>query len=160
MPPQQGVHVGACAVLVRDAGHEEGKSVLLLCRDGKEGVARHGRGQWAFPGGWIDFNEDPQYTACRELKEEVGVKATVGRFAGWSADTHPEEHLHVVTLFFMFEQYSGLPFNAEPEKASDVRWFTLSDVKRLSAEGKLFAATESFLRLYGTDWLLRGSTDG
>jgi ADP-ribose pyrophosphatase YjhB (NUDIX family) len=32
------------------------------------------RGRWCFPGGYVDFGEDPLLAACRECREEAGIE--------------------------------------------------------------------------------------
>ena len=34
---------------------------------------------WLPPGGWVDRGETPQQAACREVREELGVRVAVGR---------------------------------------------------------------------------------
>ena len=37
----------------------------------------HPRIPWGLPGGWVDNNEDPKIAVCRELREELSIKATI-----------------------------------------------------------------------------------
>lgn len=37
----------------------------------------HPRLPWGLPGGWVDFNEDPQHGVKRELSEELGLRVQV-----------------------------------------------------------------------------------
>ncbi len=53
----------AATVLVERVGQ-----VLLVRR-----AVDPGRGLWCFPGGYVDFGEDPQVAAARECCEETGL---------------------------------------------------------------------------------------
>ena len=61
------VIVAAAVVVV------EGR-VLLTQRPG----GTHLAGTWEFPGGKLEAGESPEEALCRELREEIGVEASVG----------------------------------------------------------------------------------
>ena len=52
-------------------------ATVLVERAGKVLLARRaidpGRGLWCFPGGYVDFGEDPALAAMRECREETGL---------------------------------------------------------------------------------------
>ncbi|HVB53205.1 MAG TPA: NUDIX domain-containing protein [Candidatus Acidoferrales bacterium] len=58
------------------ASDPEGR--LLVIRRG----ISPGRGGWAFPGGYVDDEEDPAFGAARECREETGCEAEVEGLAG------------------------------------------------------------------------------
>lgn len=52
-------------------------AVVLIARDESLLLIRRAidpaRGRWCFPGGYVDFGEDPQLAAMRECREETGL---------------------------------------------------------------------------------------
>ncbi|MGC2192962.1 MAG: NUDIX domain-containing protein [Candidatus Dormiibacterota bacterium] len=61
-------------------------ALLASDSDGRLLVIRRGispgRGGWAFPGGYVDDEEDPAFGAARECREETGCEAQVDELAG------------------------------------------------------------------------------
>lgn len=54
----------------------ENDKILITRRAPKENFA----GGWEFPGGKIEVNETPQDCLVRELKEELNVDVSIGKF--------------------------------------------------------------------------------
>ena len=57
-------------LLVMAAVIEKNKKFLITQRPRDV----HNAERWEFPGGKIDFGEDPRYALQREIKEELGIK--------------------------------------------------------------------------------------
>lgn len=53
----------------------------VIIHEGKLLVVQHSNGDdwFTFPGGHLDFGEDPQECIQREVTEELGIKPTIGR---------------------------------------------------------------------------------
>ena len=109
----------AVAIIVARAG-----KVLLLKRAG----GTTGIGEWAIPGGGVEYMEDPVDAAKRELREETGLTANLLEMAGYSNDTHHREKLHYVTLTFIAQQIKGVAHIAEPHKCSEIGWFSIDSL--------------------------------
>lgn len=107
------VRVGV-AVIVRNA---EGR-VLFGLRKGD-----HGGGTWSLPGGHVEFGEEPEDTARREVLEETGLK--VGKVQVYERCPYVNSHFRetgkqYITLYFTAEHLGDEPRVTEPEKCE--RW--------------------------------------
>jgi len=65
--------VPSAAAFLQNA-HED----ILLIKRGIE----PGRGRWALPSGFIEYNEIPEQTVIRELKEETNIRGKIERLLG------------------------------------------------------------------------------
>mmetsp|Transcript_21820 Transcript_21820/g.39783 ORF Transcript_21820/g.39783 Transcript_21820/m.39783 type:complete len:155 (+) Transcript_21820:1908-2372(+) len=92
-PPKQGGYYvpssGTDAVVVK------GSQILLITR-GKEPFV----GRLAFPGGHLDYNEDPKDCVLRELKEEAGVDGTVIRLVTVRGDPARDPRKHMIGFVY------------------------------------------------------------
>jgi 8-oxo-dGTP diphosphatase len=106
------------AVIVR-----RGDKVLLGQR-----VGSHGAGEWAFPGGKVDFGEDILACCARELEEESGLIAVnFHPLPFWSNDIFITDQKHFVTLFIACDYVGGEAEVLEREKCLQWQWFTWTD---------------------------------
>jgi 8-oxo-dGTP diphosphatase len=108
------VRVGVCVLL------ERGGFVLMGKRKGS-----HGAGTWSFPGGHVDFGDEPEESARREVMEETGLE--IGSLRPYKplpwANTHfPEEGKQYITLYFVGEFVGGIPKVMEPDKCECWEW--------------------------------------
>jgi len=79
-------------------------TAAILVHDGKLLIARRKSGQklagkWEFVGGKMEPGESAEECLRRELEEELGIEATVGRFFGESI--HEYDHLEVRLLAYV-----------------------------------------------------------
>lgn len=112
--------VPAVYVIFRDD-----KKVLFL----KRANTGYFDGYYSLPAGHFEGSESAASAAVRESKEEVGVDIkpkslhlvhTVHRKAEKSEDEHER-----IDLYFEAGEWYGTPYNAEPNKSSEIRWFDL-----------------------------------
>eukprot|EP01062_Namystynia_karyoxenos_P057119 TRINITY_DN48054_c0_g1_i1.p1 TRINITY_DN48054_c0_g1~~TRINITY_DN48054_c0_g1_i1.p1 ORF type:complete len:525 (+),score=120.47 TRINITY_DN48054_c0_g1_i1:74-1648(+) len=121
------------AVFVLSARHPG--CVLLSQRKGPAGG-----GEWALPGGHLDFGETLSQCAARETLEETGLHITRCRTAAVVNARDPAAVMHYLTVFVVGEaQGAAEPANLEPEKHGDWEWkeWASSDFRL-----KLFLATQ------------------
>ena len=112
-----------CVIFGSDV--REGLSVLLVQR----GIDPY-KGRWAFPGGFLQMDEDADTGARRELKEETGFEAaSIRQFGTFTAvDRDPRER--VITIAYMALVRKGGVRGGDD--AADARWFPVSDVPALA----------------------------
>jgi 8-oxo-dGTP diphosphatase len=93
-------------------------------------------GTWTLPGGGLDHGEPPAIAVAREVLEETGLVATVGRLLG-AHDEHftgtaphgREEDFHGIHLVYAAEVAGGVPQVQDLEGTTDaVAWVPLADL--------------------------------
>lgn len=82
----------------------------------------HGAGEWALPGGHLEFGESIEACARREVAEETGLSLTNLRLGPYSNDHFVAEGRHYVTLFVLADAREGEPELREPEKCEGWEW--------------------------------------
>jgi 8-oxo-dGTP diphosphatase len=84
----------------------------------------HGDGEWAFPGGHLEFGEDPAECAARETLEETGIHLPgPATYLGMTNDVFEADKKHYITLWYSFTINIKLePQLLEPEKCYEWRW--------------------------------------
>lgn len=97
-------------------------TAAVIERDGKVLVARRGPGQrfaglWEFPGGKLEAGEDPARGLERELREELGIRARVGRFL--CAVPYRSPALSLELLVFRADRVDG---ELRPVDHDEIRW--------------------------------------
>ena len=116
-----------CALARNDAGE-----VLLSQRRGDQDLPLW----WEFPGGKVERGESPEEALARELREELGVEAKVGRI--WDVLFHAYPNYDVYLLVYEC-RIVGEP---RPIEVAAVDWVAperLGDVRILPADAPLIA---------------------
>lgn len=91
----------------------------------------HGDGEWAFPGGHLEYSEEPAECAARETLEETGIDLSgcAANYLGMTNDVFEKEGKHYVTLWYSFIINSLIePKLLEPEKCYEWRWVSRNKI--------------------------------
>lgn len=111
------IGVGVGAVILN------AQTQVFLARRGEK--AKNERGLWECPGGSVEFGETLAAALRREMLEEYGVEIEVGELLDVVDHILPAEGQHWVSPSFLCRIISGTPRIREPEKCSQIGWFSL-----------------------------------
>ncbi len=104
---------------------------IMIMRDGKVLMGKrktsHGVGEYAFPGGHLEYMESFEDCARREVMEEAGIKIKHIRFLHVGNILHyaPKHYVNVV-LFAEWE--SGEAQVLEPDKLEEWQWYDMDNL--------------------------------
>jgi len=112
--------VGCGALIVNDDNE-----VLLLKRASK---LKDEPGEWARPGGRVEFCEKAEDAVIRETKEELGIDIEVLHFMDMTQVINKDRHW--IALGYLARHVNGTVKNLEPQKHQDVRWFPIDKVPK------------------------------
>lgn len=108
--------VGVGVMILKD------EKVLLAKRRGA-----HGEGEYAFPGGHLEFGESFEDCAKRETKEEAGIEIKNIRFQ-YLSNVTKFTGKHYVHIGLTADWKSNQPKTLEPEKSGSWEWYSFNDL--------------------------------
>lgn len=132
---------------------------VLLFREGKILLGKrkgsHGAGDWAAPGGHLEFGETPEACGARETQEETGINAGPLQAGPFVSTLFPEIEKHYITLFMLSHHSEGQPELLEPEKCEGWQWFSIDSLPE-----PLFSPLQTLIDQYSLEKLraIAGST--
>ncbi|MCB0141785.1 MAG: NUDIX domain-containing protein [Caldilineaceae bacterium] len=91
-------------------------------------IGTHGDGCWQFPGGHLEYFEEIEACARREVLEETGLQLANLRPGPFTNDLFQEENKHYVTLFILADYVDGEAQVLEPHKCTQWSWFAWADL--------------------------------
>lgn len=113
---EKSIRVGIGVMVLRDG------MVLLGKRKGA-----HGEGEYAFPGGHLEYMESYEECARRETREETGleIENLVFQYLANVKDFPPRHYVHIGMTA---ESKDGTPQVCEPDKKESWDWYALDDL--------------------------------
>ena len=114
-----------------------GVAAAATTPDGRWLLIRRGdTGQWALPGGTLEWGETLQRAAVRELEEETGVQgAKLGNLLGVYSAPHRDERFHAVTVVVRAEVEAPVRPPMNPVEITEVGLFAQAELPTSLAHG-------------------------
>lgn len=101
---------------------------VMIVKDGRVLLGRrkgaHGEGEYAFPGGLLEYMESFEQCAHRETLEECGIEIKNIKFQ-FVANVKKYSPLHIVHISLKAEWRRGEPRVLEPDMCVSWRWYDL-----------------------------------
>ena len=99
----------------------EGNKILLV----KRGRPPH-QGDWALPGGFVEYGETSEAAAKREVQEETGIAIDLAAILGVYSDADRDPRGHTVSVVFVGKMVSGQLQGGDD--AADAKWYDINDL--------------------------------
>jgi len=89
------------------------------------------KGMLAFPGGFVEKNEDPEVAVIRELKEECGLEGLIQKLVCVEGSPDRDPRGHVVSIAYLVYA-EGKPIAGDD--AAEAAWYNLSEINELAGD--------------------------
>lgn len=121
---------------------------VMVIKDGKVLLGKrkgsHGEGEYAWPGGHMEYMESFEECAKREVTEETGIEIGNIKFLRLlNLKTYAPKHY--VDIGLMAQWISGEPKIMEPDKCEGWGWYDMNNLPK-----PLFGTIESYIEAYKT----------
>jgi 8-oxo-dGTP diphosphatase len=116
------------AVLVRRPHPGGARHHLLLVERAADPFA----GEWALPGGFVDYGEDPDQAVVREVEEETGLIGLPFRQFRSFGRPDRDPRGHTVSIVYVAELVGELPGLTAGDDAARAAWFPVDELPPLA----------------------------
>jgi 8-oxo-dGTP pyrophosphatase MutT (NUDIX family)/predicted ATPase len=118
----------------RDYENHDAVALIIKDNDGRFLCLFHKKFDfWTIPLGKTEDGQSPEQAAVSEALEEVGIEIIrlARRYLG--TKVYCREGEKIVTFFHLFEalEYKGTPYNREPDKHTQLKFMTASELRDL-----------------------------
>lgn len=111
------------------AGNPVPDRILLIKRKNHPSI-----GWWALPGGFVEFHEDLDTAAARELAEETGLTGIAGEQMKTYGDVERDPRTRIITTAYIALVPDGSVKERAGDDAKDAGWFSISRKKLRTRE--------------------------
>ncbi|GJQ12239.1 hypothetical protein GpartN1_g4030.t1 [Galdieria partita] len=86
------------------------------------------QGRLAFPGGFVEYGEDPEKAVLRELEEECGIKGKNPSLVAVRGNPNRDPRKHVVTICYFVESVQKDPQVKAGDDAASCGWYSVDSL--------------------------------
>jgi len=112
----------ADAIVVRKNKQTNANEILMITRK-KEPF----KGRFAFPGGHIDYGEDPKDACLRELREECGIEGSEPELIDVRGNPLRDPRYHMISMFYLVKAPDNYEVTAGDD-AETANWYNLNEL--------------------------------
>ena len=112
------------AIVTKTNPQDANKKLILLITRGRDPF----KGHYAFPGGFVDYGEDPENACIRELKEECLIEGKTPELICVAGNPNRDPRKHVVSIVYHVDVDPNHEVKAGDDAAS-VKWYDLKEVE-------------------------------
>ena len=103
---------------------------------------------WIIPGGKVEWGENLEQAAKREIKEETNLDIEIVKLITWKEIINTKEDYHRYVFFFLGKLKDPSKINIQtPEDISEARFFSIEEIKMLEPLAESAKQIFSFLGL-------------
>lgn len=95
-------------------------------------VLKNNNGFWEFPGGGVEFGEDPQRAAKRELKEETGLSSSGSKFVCITSSVYKKDGFLKHAVYIVYACNVKRKNVRLTKEHSEYRWLKPGELRKLS----------------------------
>ena len=122
--PEQVPNVATDAIVVRPKPDNESLHDILLITRLRDPFV----GCLAFPGGFVDYNEDPMVGCLRELDEECGIKGKSAKLVTVAGNPKRDPRKHIISIVYQIEMEDPTQEAKAGDDAASAQWYDLKEV--------------------------------
>lgn len=86
------------------------------------------RGEWALPGGFIEYGETAEIACAREVKEETGLDFTIEKIIGVYSEPNRDPRGHIISICFIGKGKGEMILSDE---TTDIKAVSLDELKNV-----------------------------
>ncbi len=102
---------------------------------------------WVIPGGKVEWGETLEQAGIREFKEETNLDIEIVKFLTWKEIINTKDDYHRYVFFFLGKLKNDRIDIKTTEDVSEVRFFSVEELKKLEPLAESAKQIFSFLKL-------------
>ena len=127
-----------CAIIQKD-------NKILIARRGNDGSV--GEGKWEFPGGKVEYLEDPKDAVTREVDEELKLDIEVNSLFAINSHVYQRKDflLHIILMSYLCDYVSG---EIKLDSHEEAKWILIEEFDKYNFADADYPIIEELLDYY------------